>query len=228
MPNIAANYTSPWARWALLLEDHPGSTHDYTVATGDELGIPEAFGGGDRKFCVCTITLPDGTTHVGWKAPESNKGDSDEWVKIQAKALGRACKKAGYPDNTDDLKAVLLWRRRLAEIGAIGAPALEAGDKPEELAPAPATSDDAPAETEDDPDDRYVDPDTGEITEAEVVETIDPKTVDLATLPQILSNNALDTYEASAQQAGIKDAYAPASKAEEAVLRGLLEEAVKS
>lgn len=228
MASVPDNYASPWARWGVLVHDHPGATHDFTVKTGDELGIPAQFGGGkDKHFCVCTINLPDGTQHVGWKAPDKDAGDSNEWVKVQAKALGRACKRAGYPDNMADLKAVMHWRQRSAEVAAIsiqaGSPVAPAG----ELEMAPASSDDAPSQTEPD-DDRYVGPDTGEITEAEIVpDTIDPKTIALSDLAAIATETVLDGYEAAAQRAGVPDPYAPTSRAQETLLRKFLAQALE-
>lgn len=169
---VDQNYTSPWARWALLMHDHPDATHDFDGLKGTDLGIPAAFGG-DEHYCVCTIHLNDGTgrTFQAWReltdqhGKKIDKGTPEEWVKIQAKALGRACKKAGYPDNTLDLKAMLAWRNRNAEIAAISnQPVSTLATVPiTELETAPSEPDDTLPDGPDTDEILDVDPDTGEV-----------------------------------------------------------------
>ena len=129
MAQLSPTYASPGLRWGLALEDHPGAWVEFTESTGKELGIPASAGGGDEAFCVATINFPDGSGRkpvVGYKPLKSKiKGEldhpSDRWNILCTKALGRALKRAGYPDDMTDLKALVVWRQRDAEIRAIGA-----------------------------------------------------------------------------------------------------------
>lgn len=124
MGQISESYASPGLRLGLLLEDHPQATYEFHLRTGDEIGVPDEYGGGDRKFCVCTITFDEGRASVeAWK-PVSGNGTPDEWNILCTKTLGRALKRAGYPDDLHDLKALVLWRQREAEIAAIKAGSL--------------------------------------------------------------------------------------------------------
>jgi len=123
---ISATYASPGLRHGLLLEDHPQAVVTFTCQKGTELGIPRSAGG-DEEYAVATITFPassNKSTAVGWKAlksGEKRKGDhdSDVWQVLCTKALGRALKRAGYPADTTDLKALLLWRQRGVEIQSL-------------------------------------------------------------------------------------------------------------
>jgi hypothetical protein len=125
-------YASPGLRWGLLLEDHPRATHDFKLRSGTEIGIPEEYGG-KGKFCVCTINIPGQEPIVAYK-PVPERGKPDEWVVSCTKTLGRALKKAGYPDDLKDLRALVLWRQRDAEIEAIrGGHIIEAVPKPLEI-----------------------------------------------------------------------------------------------
>jgi hypothetical protein len=141
MGQISESYASPGLRLGLLLEDHPGAIYDFDLVTGTEVGIPEAYGG-DRKFCLCTIRFPgpDRADVTAWK-PVGASGSPDEWNVLCTKTLGRALKRAGYPDDLKDLKALVLWRQRTAEIGAI-----EAGTA--QLALAPASQQEAAPHTD--------------------------------------------------------------------------------
>jgi len=120
MGQISESYASPGLRLGLLLEDHPDATYTFELRSGEELGIPGRFGGGD-DFCVCTITFAQGRSTAQAYKPVPNKGDADAWNILCTKALGRALKRAGYPDDLKDLKALVLWRQRGAEIAAISA-----------------------------------------------------------------------------------------------------------
>jgi hypothetical protein len=138
MAEIDPRYASPNLRWSLLLKDHPGAEYDFELWEGAQLNLPAEFGR-DRKYCVCIITLPKHPDEVaqrkpiiGWKsisASELTKGDPEVWNVLCTKTLGRALKRAGYPDHLPDLKALLLWYQRKAEIGRIasGLPPLELG-----------------------------------------------------------------------------------------------------
>lgn len=123
MGQISESYASPGLRLGLLLEDHPQATYEFRLATGDELGVPDEYGS-TKKFCVATITFgPDRAAVTAWK-PVAGNGTPDEWNILCTKTLGRALKRAGYPDDLHDLKALVLWRQREAEIAAIKAGAL--------------------------------------------------------------------------------------------------------
>lgn len=119
MPTISPDYASPGLRMGLLLEDHPQASHRFEVRSAEDLGIPKGMSG-TGEFCVAIIERPDMPDAIGWK-PLPAKGGPEEWNVLCTKALGRALKRAGYPDDLPDLKALVLWRQRNAEIGAIGA-----------------------------------------------------------------------------------------------------------
>jgi len=125
---IDENYASPGLRWGLLLEDHPGATYTFDLTDGASIPgaspIPKSYGG-DKSYCVATILFPSPSVLapvVAWK-PVPDGGAPDEWNVLCTKTLGRALKKAGYPDNLKDLKALVLWRQRNAEVEAISAQA---------------------------------------------------------------------------------------------------------
>lgn len=119
MPTISPDYASPGLRMGLLLEDFPQASHRFEVRDAAALGIPEHMAG-TGEFCVAIIERPGMPDAIGWK-PLPAKGDPEAWNVLCTKALGRALKRAGYPDDLPDLKALVLWRQRNAEIGAIGA-----------------------------------------------------------------------------------------------------------
>ena len=125
MPNIAEDYVSPSLRWGIFKQDHPEASVEFHAATGKELGIPKTFGG-DEEYCVATIHrhLGDASPIVAYKPvadAKQNRGDhpSDAWNVLCTKALGRALKRAGYPDTTEDLRVFVLYKQRLAEHEAI-------------------------------------------------------------------------------------------------------------
>ena len=123
---VSATYASPGLRWGLMLEDHPGAWVEFCLDTGASVGVPKAQGG-DEEFVIAVVNFPEGSGRrpvVGYKAMKSKiKGDldhpSDRYNILCTKALGRALKRAGYPDDMVDLKALVVWRQREAEIGAI-------------------------------------------------------------------------------------------------------------
>ncbi len=170
MPNIKATYASVGQRHALFLTDYPQAPEPrFSAVTPAEAGIPASFIGGkvDEKLgpefaedvvCVCILDRGDGSEPTkaykevpNWE-PRSSGGpvlfvrSPESWQKITTAALGRALKRAGYPDDTQDLIAVLSWRRRTSELELLmaGAPALAIGaakpDKTEEAIAAAAKS----------------------------------------------------------------------------------------
>lgn len=118
MAQISPDYASPGLRLGLLLHDHPNAHYDFKQVKGTELGIPANFGG-EGDFCLATIHFGDGRADASAWKPVPPKGDAELWNVLQTKTLGRALKKAGYPDDLRDLKALVLWRQRDAEISAI-------------------------------------------------------------------------------------------------------------
>jgi len=125
MANIAEDYVSPSLRWGIFKQDHPAASVKFHAATGAELGIPKQFGG-DEDYCVATICCMPGDPSpiVGYKPVADAKGGrgdhvSDAWNILCTKALGRAIKRAGYPDTTEDLRVFVLYKQRLAEHEAI-------------------------------------------------------------------------------------------------------------
>lgn len=128
---ISADYASPNMRWALLIEDHPGADHTFREGLASEVGVPKEFGG-DKPVVICTIEFPAEANlkpAVGYKEITDTKKREiprTEWTPalwhlLCTKALGRACKRAGYPDKMPELKALMLWRRRAAEMEALAA-----------------------------------------------------------------------------------------------------------
>src|SRR5690606_29496392 len=180
-------FASPGLRWGLLLEDHPGATHSFTIKSGQDLGIPQQFGG-DKDFCVCTIEVPGHEPTTAWKEVPA-RGDSNDWAVLQTKTLGRALKKAGYPDDMVDLKALMLWRRRNAEVAALseGAPLGELAAGPtSNPQPELSAGQSAPAETEIDP---------GEEPEAETASAEEPDGIEDAVLVPDISTTRNATGE---------------------------------
>jgi len=118
---VPDSYASPWLRWSLLLTDHPDAKQEFTLQHGTDTGVPADFGG-DDQLCVATVTVPGQGRFLGYKEiPRSARDrDPDTWNLLCAKALGRALKRAGYPSDLQDLKALMLWRRRNEEIRVLG------------------------------------------------------------------------------------------------------------
>jgi hypothetical protein len=195
MGQISESYASPGLRLGLLLEDHPQATYEFHLRTGDEIGVPDEYGGGDRKFCVCTITFDEGRASVeAWK-PVAGNGTPDEWNILCTKTLGRALKRAGYPDDLHDLKALVLWRQREAEIAAI-----KAGSLPLEVPRANAIA----ALPSADP--MQVALDEAGVTDAEEVELADEETLaEIAELESGLDERDVQVYEAFRAQIGVGD-----------------------
>lgn len=133
MPALPESYASPGLRVGLLLDDHPAAVITYREAPGAEVGVPAGWGD-DQPVIVCRIERPGYPDVEGYK-PVEGKHDPDNWNTLSTKALGRALKRAGYPDDMRDLKALVLWRQRNAEVtatlGGSTVPALPAGVDPE-------------------------------------------------------------------------------------------------
>lgn len=179
--NISATYASPGLRHGLLLEDHPGVSVTFDTKKGTDLGVPPEFGG-NSQFCVATIKFPPDTGRadiIGYKEMPP-KGSADVWQVLCTKTLGRALKRAGYPDDTNDLKALVHWRQREAEIRAIDAGtaqlALPAAKVEDAITAAGTTKNAVSADDGDAPDTEGDAPEAGDdnITDAELVEDDSP------------------------------------------------------
>lgn len=151
------NYASAGLRWGLCLEDHPDVKRTYTEASGRDLGGAYAVRWPDTPFVVCTLTIPGhAEQHVGVKeipkmvkrknqAAVAWENTVDNYLVLQTQACGRALRSAGYPHSVPDLKLVMLWRRRNAEVDslalekALDAAGGEEDDDDEDEAPRQAT-----------------------------------------------------------------------------------------
>lgn len=145
MPAIPESYASPGLRLGLLMDDHPNAVITYREGTAAECGVPDGWGG-NQQVVICRIDRPGLPVVEAYKPVELRvmRGgkmvdatlDADWWNVQSTKALGRALKRAGYPDDMRDLKALVLWRQRNAEVEAITGgtapvPALPPGVDPE-------------------------------------------------------------------------------------------------
>lgn len=128
---IPPTYASPGLRWGLCLEDHPEAFVVFAEVSGRDplLDIPSSLGG-DSMFCVAEVHFPPESKRVnviGYKAIPDNpvapravaKDEpphlADLWNLLCTKALGRALKRSGYPDDIPDLRALTVWRMREAQ-----------------------------------------------------------------------------------------------------------------
>lgn len=199
--SISATYASPGLRVGLLMEDHPDAVITYRVGTAAECGVPDEWGGA-QEVVICRIER--GGTHPAIEAYKADlltdvvKGkrvtrepDPERWAALCTKALGRALKRCGYPDDMTDLRALVLWRQRNAEVAVIGAapaPTGELGSAPAALeSPEDAATFDAAGRAE--PDETGGD----DATDDDVAELVndDPATEDeLAEVREVLAGLA--------------------------------------
>jgi hypothetical protein len=118
---IPETYTSPNLRLGFFTKDHPTAPQpEFHEAPGNTVGVPDSHQG-EELHCICTLNYgpEEGRPPViGWKIITGKKG-SEEWETHCTKALGRALKRAGYPDDLEDLRARNGYARGLAEIEAI-------------------------------------------------------------------------------------------------------------
>lgn len=135
---IKETYVSPIVRLAFAREDHPGLDVKYAVVDAKDSGIHPAFLGDTELFVTCTVTIPGIPPITAWKdVPKTEERwtgqqgsrrkvtvqvelNPDILAVLQTKALGRALKLLGYPDDMVAFRAVILWRQRNREIAAIG------------------------------------------------------------------------------------------------------------
>lgn len=116
MPINFDDYISTSLRWAMFKADWPDATVEFSEGTAADAGIPGSFSKKDEKVCIATITRFSGDDRVlvGYKTLSDAKGrDTDAWNVLCSKAMGRALKKAGYPDNMNDLKVLMRFREAI-------------------------------------------------------------------------------------------------------------------
>lgn len=136
-----ATYASPHLRLALWKEDHPdGEVHFDVVAIDDERSpVHPAFAGKTKWLILCTLTvpgMPDVTAFkecvVKVKDQNVTRNSYDDFTPeaqatLQSKALGRALKAAGYPDDMDDFRVLVWLRRENRKVEMIGSGLVPAG-----------------------------------------------------------------------------------------------------
>jgi len=95
--------------------DWPDATVEFSEGTAADAGIPASFSKKDEKVCIATVVRFKGDTpFIGYKSFADAKGrDTDAWNVLCSKAMGRALKKAGSPDNMNDLKVLMRFRESI-------------------------------------------------------------------------------------------------------------------
>ena len=109
------DYLSTSVRWAMFKADWPDASIEFSESTPSEIGIPSTFSKKDEKICVAHVARYKGDESpiVAYKAESDVRGpkDTDSWHALCSKAMGRAMKKAGYPDTMGDLKTLINFRK---------------------------------------------------------------------------------------------------------------------
>ena len=129
MPINFDDYISTSLRWSMFKADWPDATVEFTEGTAADAGVPASFSKKDEKVCIATVTRFKGDTpFIGYKSVSDAKGrDTDSWNVLCSKAMGRALKKAGSPDNMNDLKVLMRFREAIGtakKVESKNAPAL--------------------------------------------------------------------------------------------------------
>jgi hypothetical protein len=108
------DYLSTSVRWAMFKADWPDASIEFSESTPSDIGIPSTFSKKDEKICVAHVARYKGDESpiVAYKAESDVRGpkDTDSWHALCSKAMGRAMKKAGYPDTMTDLKILMKFR----------------------------------------------------------------------------------------------------------------------
>lgn len=135
MADDLVDYAAPGLRWGLIREDHPNVRAEFGIDTAANLGLPPQAAAPDEEFVYARIVFADPTLEpvLGYKPwtmqvrGKDNKmrtvnveHPTDQYRTLCTKALGRALKDAGYPDDLNDLKSLMFWRQRRAELAALG------------------------------------------------------------------------------------------------------------
>lgn len=115
MPINFDDYISTSLRWSMFKADWPDATVEFSEGTAADAGIPASFSKKDEKVCIATVVRFKGDTpFIGYKSFADAKGrDTDAWNVLCSKAMGRALKKAGSPDNMNDLKVLMRFRESI-------------------------------------------------------------------------------------------------------------------
>jgi len=115
MPINFDDYISTSLRWSMFKADWPDATVEFSEGVASDAGVPASFSKKDEKVCIATVTRFAGDTpFVGYKSVSDAKGrDTDAWNVLCSKAMGRALKKAGSPDNMNDLKVLMRFREAI-------------------------------------------------------------------------------------------------------------------
>jgi hypothetical protein len=94
--------------------DWPDATVDFSEGTAADVNIPATFTKKDEKLCIAKVSRFTGDERIitAFKSQGDVRGakDTDSWHALCSKAMGRALKKAGYPDTMTDLKILLKFR----------------------------------------------------------------------------------------------------------------------
>lgn len=115
MPINFDDYISTSLRWSMFKADWPDATVEFSEGSTADAGIPASFSKKDEKVCIATVVRFKGDTpFIGYKSFADAKGrDTDAWNVLCSKAMGRALKKAGSPDNMNDLKVLMRFRESI-------------------------------------------------------------------------------------------------------------------
>jgi len=115
MPINFDDYISTSLRWSMFKADWPDATVEFSEGTTADAGIPASFSKKDEKVCIATVVrFKNDTPFIGYKSFADAKGrDTDAWNVLCSKAMGRALKKAGSPDNMNDLKVLMKFRESI-------------------------------------------------------------------------------------------------------------------
>lgn len=162
MPQLKESYAGVGLRHSLFLHDHPTAKAPvFEIVKSAEARIPDSFAAGvvvsgngpttgpefSGEVIRCTLDPGNGQEpYVGYKeipnwiptksGRQAFVRSPETWQKLCTMALGRTLKRASYPDDTNDLKAIIVWRRRDLELKALaeGQPlgALAPGPQPTE------------------------------------------------------------------------------------------------
>lgn len=128
MPINFEDYISTSLRWAMFKSDWPDATVEFTEGNTSDAGIPVSFSKKDEKVVIATITryADDNRPIVGYKTQsDARSRDTDAWNVLCSKAMGRALKKAGYPDTMTDMKVFMRYREATGKAVAVAPPANE-------------------------------------------------------------------------------------------------------
>lgn len=141
MPINFDDYISTSLRWSMFKADWPDATVEFTEGTAADAGIPASFSKKDEKVCIATVTRFKGDTpFIGYKSVSDAKGrDTDSWNVLCSKAMGRALKKAGSPDNMNDLKVLMRFREAIGTAKRVETKAVQAVTETKGAQSQPAT-----------------------------------------------------------------------------------------